>query len=221
MQLFSPVRRERGDGLGNPVRHSELDRRRFVPLFMEEHGMQAGNRHSTSSAAHDLSRLPWAALICAAVLLSGVALAWAKARDGVPVSGVVAAIGDSSKGTERPTPPTRLREGSDFLDQRGYFKQVRDRLVFFTADGKRQITGLENLALERVQRAVSDVPTQQDWDRLRGGYRVSRFQLPGDSTGNSHAAIPDIRRSMIRGPGHKQCKRFNRWVYAQPSRQSG
>jgi hypothetical protein len=130
---------------------------------MEEHGMQAGNRRSKSSVTHDFSRLPWAALICASVLLSGVALAWAKARDGIPAGGVVAAMGDNTRDIEKAAARIHLREGSELVDQRGYFKPVRDRLVFFTTDGRRQMTGLENLALERIQQAVSDNPTQQDW----------------------------------------------------------
>jgi hypothetical protein len=125
--------------------------------------MPASDRHSSCPSAHDISRLPWAALICVAVLLSGVALARARARDGVPSGGVNAAIGDISKANEKPSTGTQLREGSELLDERGYFKQVRDRLMFLTADGKRQMVTLENLALERVQRSVSDNPTQQDW----------------------------------------------------------
>lgn len=124
--------------------------------------MPVGDRNLTSVAAHDITRLPWPALICAFVLLSGVALAWAKNRDGVPVAGSAASIGGNSQ-TDKPVAGSQLREGSEFLDQRGYFKQVRDRVIFFTADGKRQLVGLENLALERVQRSVSDNPTQQDW----------------------------------------------------------
>ena len=129
--------------------------------------MLAGNHNPSSTAAHDIniSRMPWPALICALVLLSGVALAWAKSRDGITLCAVSASISDSSVEGKSVSPASsgRLREGADFLNQRGSFKQVRDRLVFFTGDGNQQLIGLENLSLERVQRVVLDNPTQQDW----------------------------------------------------------
>ena len=125
--------------------------------------MPTSDRYSGNSGANDISRLPWASLVCVLVLLGGVALAAARAREGGPSGGVNASIGDGSKASEKPAAGIQLREGGELADQRGYFKQVRDRLMFFTADGKRQLLGLENLALERVQRVVSDNPTPQDW----------------------------------------------------------
>jgi hypothetical protein len=66
----------------------------------------------------------------------------------------------------RPSPPTgtrRLREGTEILDQLGYFKVVGDRVVFFTDKGAQPLVGLENLNLERIARTVANNPQQLEW----------------------------------------------------------
>jgi hypothetical protein len=57
---------------------------------------------------------------------------------------------------------TRLREGAALTDQAGKFQLVGDRVIFHF-DGERQVTVLENLALERVTRVVRQDSSTQTW----------------------------------------------------------
>ncbi|MCG8585521.1 MAG: hypothetical protein MI757_12490 [Pirellulales bacterium] len=56
-----------------------------------------------------------------------------------------------------------MREGTTVEELRGHFKLTGDRVTFFAVDGKQRFGGLENLALERVARAVKDSPGQLRW----------------------------------------------------------
>jgi hypothetical protein len=57
----------------------------------------------------------------------------------------------------------RWREGSRLVDQMGSFKLAGDRVTFISSDGKLKFDGLENLAIERVARAIADSPDQLEW----------------------------------------------------------
>ncbi len=57
----------------------------------------------------------------------------------------------------------RWREGSRLVDQLGFFKLTGDRITFISTDGKLRLDGLENLASERVARAIGDSPDQLEW----------------------------------------------------------
>lgn len=57
----------------------------------------------------------------------------------------------------------RLREGTEIVDQLGYFRLTGDRLTFFSDDGKYRFVALENLNLERIARVITDNPEQLQW----------------------------------------------------------
>ncbi len=113
-------------------------------------------------------RMPTASLFCAGALLLGVAMALAQ-------TGVAA--GDPERLHERnardrvatgalegmPRTADRLREGTELVDQPGTFRTTGDRITFFTDLGGGRFVVLENLALERVGRAIEDNPRPLDW----------------------------------------------------------
>ena len=71
-------------------------------------------------------------------------------------------IEESSAGEGALSGDARLREGATLVDQPGVFQLVGDRVVF-VSDGGRQFTALENLALERVARAVRQATSTRTW----------------------------------------------------------
>ena len=58
---------------------------------------------------------------------------------------------------------SRLREGTEIVDQLGYFRLTGDRVTFFSDDGKYRFVALENLNLERIARVITDNPEQLQW----------------------------------------------------------
>jgi hypothetical protein len=107
------------------------------------------------------SRVAW---VCAAVLLLGAALA------GTTVSTATseeAGRKPPSATAGREAPPQgnlRVREGTEIVDQSGQFRTIGDRVIFFTADGKRRFVGLENLSLERIAQTIAESPQTLHWD---------------------------------------------------------
>ena len=59
--------------------------------------------------------------------------------------------------------PQRLREGSRLNDVAGEFDFAGDRIAFFPADSKESFRVLENLALERVSRILSEGQNKPQW----------------------------------------------------------
>ncbi len=115
-----------------------------------------------------LPSLPWAhcgGWTCAAALLlaAAAALNWAEAsRAADPRARRSAPAGTPAK-SPPPQANLRVREGTEIVDQLGYFQISGDRVVFFTADGQRRFAGLENLQLERIARVVADTPQPLQW----------------------------------------------------------
>jgi hypothetical protein len=73
----------------------------------------------------------------------------------------------------------REREGTNLVDVPGYFKLTGDRATFFPAGGETHYLALENLNLERIAAAISDIPEQVPW-RVSGTvteYRGANFLL--------------------------------------------
>jgi hypothetical protein len=98
--------------------------------------------------------------------------------------------------SRKSTPPQanlRVREGTEVVDQLGYFRMSGGRVLFFTADGKRQFVGLENLNLERVVRTIADSPQTLQWSATGTitEYRGANFLLVRRA----------ILKSGIRPPG--------------------
>ncbi len=57
----------------------------------------------------------------------------------------------------------RIREGTPVVDRRGMFKITGDRVTFISSDGRVRLVALENLALERIVRVITDSPEKQEW----------------------------------------------------------
>lgn len=73
-----------------------------------------------------------------------------------------------------------LREGSR-LELTGYFKSTGDRMTFYAMEEEREVRlrALENLALQRIARVMSETPTQLEWN-ISGTiteYRGNNFLL--------------------------------------------
>lgn len=58
---------------------------------------------------------------------------------------------------------TRIREGTEMVNQNGYFRMTGDRVTFFTEGGKERFVVLENLNLERVSRILAENPNHLQW----------------------------------------------------------
>lgn len=61
----------------------------------------------------------------------------------------------------------RQREGSRMDGQQGHFKLTGDRLTFHVSQSQEKYLGLENLAMERIAKVVSerhDSPEQLTWE---------------------------------------------------------
>jgi len=56
-----------------------------------------------------------------------------------------------------------LREGTELVNQAGYFRVTGERVTFFTEDGRGRFVVLENLNLERIAKAIADEPAQSEW----------------------------------------------------------
>ncbi len=57
----------------------------------------------------------------------------------------------------------REREGTSLVDVPGYFKLTGDRATFFPSGSEIHYLALENLNLERIATAISDIPEQIPW----------------------------------------------------------
>lgn len=83
--------------------------------------------------------------------------------------------------------PTRLRQGAELVDCEGDFRVVGDRVVFFSADGKLRLTGLENQALERVARVLANWP-------------ATAWKVSGTITEYRGGNYLLLRRAVVVGP---------------------
>jgi len=111
-----------------------------------------------------VSRLPVVALVCAAALLAGVALAWA--QSGVTSTQNTASDGSASNAAPATLPGVdhRMREGAEIVGETGCFRVTGDRVAFFTNNGQKRFVGLENLNLQRIVRVIADNPAEMQWD---------------------------------------------------------
>ena len=93
--------------------------------------------------------------IVAAYQAPGMRSAWAQLSS-KPVS--PNGLTDDSK-----RPEHRYREGTNLVDRVGRFKVTQDRVSFYEQETEREFPALENLALERVARIVSDSSDELQW----------------------------------------------------------
>jgi hypothetical protein len=123
--------------------------------------MPPSNPPSEAPSSPTFDRVPGVALVAAAALLAGVALASAQAP------GFGLSTTDKSDIVERQSTAKqsdlRVREGSDVANLSGYFRMTGDRVTFFTADGKGRFVGLENLNLQRIVQEIEDDPDTTKW----------------------------------------------------------
>ena len=107
-------------------------------------------------------RMPWMVI---GVLV--VALKLALAQDGRPKNTTTTAQGRPAPGSDARADSqkkrTIIREGTKLVDTLGHFKITGDRATFFSSDGQHRLRGLENLALERVARVLSESTGQLEW----------------------------------------------------------
>jgi hypothetical protein len=90
----------------------------------------------------------------------------------------------------------RLREGTRIHDQEGRFKATGDRLTFYAVDAGRRFLCLENLALERIARAVHDNPEALDWrvTATATEYQGANYLLVTHATQLARSATADGTR---------------------------
>ncbi len=108
-----------------------------------------------------LDRLPGVALVAAAALLAGVALASAQSPGSGPSKTDKSDVVDRQSTAKQSD--LRVREGSDIANLSGHFRMTGDRVTFFTADGKGRFVGLENLNLQRIVQEIEDDPDTTKW----------------------------------------------------------
>jgi hypothetical protein len=132
----------------------------------------------------------------AAVLLLGAALTKAPTSNATENDTNPTALPADDDRSASPQANLRVREGTEIVNQLGYFRITGGRVLFSTADGKRRFVGLENLNLERVARAIAGSPQTLQWD-VTGTiteYRGANFLL--------------VRRAVLKRGGHLPAARF-------------
>ena len=97
-----------------------------------------------------------------AVAIAFLALCGAVATASEPVA-ATRAIPVAARMRSGEEAPQRLREGSRLSDVTGQFDFAGDRIAFFPADSKDSFRVLENLALERVSRILTESRNKPEW----------------------------------------------------------
>ena len=95
-----------------------------------------------------------------------VAMAWAqssKAPNRTDPDGPQSAASPSADGTSESRDDTRIREGSELVNQIGYFRMTGDRVTFFAEGGKGRFVVLENSNLDRISRIIAESPDHMKW----------------------------------------------------------
>jgi hypothetical protein len=117
-----------------------------------------------------LKRISVWPLLAAAIMVvaAGISVVWTSPAWSQTKKLVASESGQRSfaprTSTPAPHPATqRLREGTALVDVPGHFKLTGDRATFFPTGSDAHYTGLENLNLERIATAISDIPEQIPW----------------------------------------------------------
>ena len=108
-------------------------------------------------------RIPSAGLIWALAFAPAVVPAWAQTSTSAEGSGTRTPPAAAGRKATRHQASQRLREGTEIVDQSGYFRMTGGKVTFFTADGEGRFVGLESLSLERVARLIADNPEKLQW----------------------------------------------------------
>ena len=108
-------------------------------------------------------RWPGGILACAIALAVGATMAGAGAPD-VPEVSVPGTESASDKpGSASADAGGYVREGTELVNQLGYFRATGDRVTFFSDGGKARFIVLENLNLDRITRSIADDPMGSKW----------------------------------------------------------
>ncbi len=102
-------------------------------------------------------------LVAVAVSLIGWSAAWSQSPPPAPARLPVNPGAVSPDNGTNKTAKDRLREGTDMKEERGCFRFVDERVVFFPSGGDARYIGLENLNLERIVSEITNNPTQLEW----------------------------------------------------------
>lgn len=62
-----------------------------------------------------------------------------------------------------PSASNRVREGTRLQDRLGSFKITGEGVTFFSTDGELRLSGLQNLAMERVARVLRESHSEPEW----------------------------------------------------------
>jgi hypothetical protein len=101
-------------------------------------------------------------------------------------------------------PERRFREGTRLVDRMGHFKTTGDRLIFYSQQDDRRLAALENLALERVARVISESSDRHRWSvsgivteyHGQNYLLVTRAILKADGTPESSSS-PELGRTDL------------------------
>lgn len=104
-------------------------------------------------------RSPWLVVVWVCCLIAHAASGGpAVLVEATPEPGQRSSPGQQATQLER-----RYREGTHLVDRIGRFKATGDRVTFYSKDDGRQFPALENLALERVARVISETSDNLQW----------------------------------------------------------
>jgi hypothetical protein len=104
-------------------------------------------------------RYAWVGMVLVACLLAHGARSGREVLARV-ISGSAQPSNPADKGRK---PERRFREGTRLVDRMGHFRTTGDRLIFYSQQDDRRLSALENLALERVARVISESADSHQW----------------------------------------------------------
>jgi len=76
---------------------------------------------------------------------------------------VAPAVKGEAPAAAAPTAGSRVREGTRLQDRLGSFKITGEGVTFFSTDGELRLSGLQNLAMERVARVLRESHSEPEW----------------------------------------------------------
>lgn len=101
----------------------------------------------------------WLAVVCGLCLI----VRTTSGGPGLPIEANLRPARPSSPAQKAVQPERRYREGTHLVDRIGRFKATGDRVTFYSREDGRQFPALENLALERVARVISETSDNLRW----------------------------------------------------------
>ena len=109
-------------------------------------------------------------LLCGFIVIGGVYV-WAQRPDPQQPNQGVRPIAPSQTGLASGS--QRIREGTPLRNVHVFFR-TGDRTALYTVEGNQRFTCLENLALERILKAMEENPERRRYWRINGEYTEFR-----------------------------------------------